>query len=247
MMTDIFIKTYHKDFKWLPFCLKSIEKFANGFRHVIIVSDNDGHIIPEEYLNEKYKVIYVDIPSRQPTFVEHGVGYLWQQYIKLMWYTYSEADTVLIMDSDEMLTKIITPDSFKRDGKFTWNYRTWDKAGSGICWKKSTDFLLNIDSIFDAMSITGFILQRHTSIALKNHLCSIHERDDIWDIFIKYDMPTASEFNLFGSFIHHFDRTEYTQVLDYNEVNCINYTIRKAWSWGGISKEEELERNIILE
>jgi len=246
MTTDIFIKTYHKDFQWLPFCLKSIEKFGVGFRNVIIVSDNDGHTISPDYLNERCKVIYVDISRIAPTSVEHGVGYLWQQYIKLTWYNYSNADAVLIMDSDEMFTKPISPDSFKKRGKFVWNYRTWDKAGNGVCWKTSTDFLLKIDSKYDAMAITGFILQKETSIALKNHLCSIHATSDIWDIFVKYNMHTASEFNLFGSFIHHFDRLEYTQIFDYNKENCVNYTIRKAWSWGGISDEERRVRESLL-
>jgi hypothetical protein len=246
MTIDIFIKTYHKDFEWLPFCLKSIEKFAKGFRNVVIVSDNDGHIIPPEYLNEKCRVMYVDISSVTPSNVDHGVGYLWQQYIKLMWYKYSDADSVLIMDSDEMFTKVISPSTFKRHGKFTWNYRRWEEADTGICWKKPTDMLLKIDSKYEAMAITGFILQRETTVALKNHLCSIHETNDIWDIFVKHNMNTASEFNVFGSFIHHFDRTEYTQVFDYNPENCINYTIRKAWSWGGISDEERGIRESLL-
>ena len=44
---DIFIKTYHKDFIWLEYCIKSIKKFCKGFRDVVIVSDDDGNLIPE--------------------------------------------------------------------------------------------------------------------------------------------------------------------------------------------------------
>jgi hypothetical protein len=60
-------------------------------------------------------------------------------------------------------------------------------------------------------------------------------------------MPTASEFNIFGSFINHFDRSEYTQVLDFKRENCINFSILKAWSWGGLSNEEKNKRQAILD
>ena len=37
MTTDIFIKSYRGDFEWLPGCLHSIQKYATGFRDVVIV------------------------------------------------------------------------------------------------------------------------------------------------------------------------------------------------------------------
>lgn len=247
MITDIFIKTYRKDFVWLQYCLKSIQKFATGFRNVVIISDNDGHKIPNEYLIPQCKVFYVDIPQKQPTYVEHGIGYLWQQYIKLNWIEYTDADAVFIMDSDEIFTQAITPESFQINNKFTWNYRPWSQAGDGICWKESTDFLLNVQTEYDAMPISGFVLQRDTTIALKNHLCDKHDTTNIWDIFVKYNMKTASEFNIFGSFIRHFNRNEYTQINEINRENCMNFSIRKSWSWGGFSDEEKEIRNNILQ
>jgi hypothetical protein len=243
---DIFIKTYHKDFVWLEYCLKSIQKYASGFRNVIIVSDNDGHKIPDTCLIPNCKVYYVDIPAKSPTVVEHGIGYLFQQYIKLTWYNYTDADSILIMDSDEMLTVPTTPDSFKKNGKFTWYYRDWARAGSGICWKSSTDFVLGLNTEYEAMCITGFILQRDTTLALTKMIKDNHDVSNIWDYFVKYDMPTASEFNVYGSFIHHFDRTEYSKVFNSTFDKCINLTILKSWSWGGLSPEDKKKREAIL-
>jgi hypothetical protein len=247
VVVDIFIKTYHKDFVWLQYCLKSIQKFATGFRNVVIISDNDGHKIPNEYLIPHCEVFYVDIPQKQPTYVEHGIGYLWQQNIKLNWIEYSDADSVLVIDSDEIVTQAITPDSFKKNNKFVWNYKLWSEAGNTIRWKESTDFLIKMNTEYDAMVISGFVFQRDTTIALKIYLCSIHDTTNIWDIFVKYNMKTASEFNIFGSFIREFNRCEYTAITDYSIENCINFSIRKYWSWGGLSKEEEDIRNKILQ
>jgi hypothetical protein len=203
-------------------------------------------MIPAEYLIANCKVYYTGLPVKRPSYVEHGLGYLWQQYIKLTWYNYTDASCVLIMDSDEMLTVPVTPDSFKKDGKLKWFYRDWSLAGNGLCWKSSTDFILGVDTEYDAMCLTGFVLERKTTFALTNMLNVNHDVSNIWDVFIKYDMKTASEFNSYGSFINHFDRKEYTRIFDFNKENCINFTILKSWSWGGITDEDKKIRNEIL-
>lgn len=243
-LTDIFIKTCHKDYIWLKYCLLSIKKFAKGFRNVVIVSDT-GEEIPKEYVCIPCNIFYVDLPKKQPTFVEHGIGYLWQQYIKLTWYNYTDANSVLILDSDEMFTKYVTPDSFKENEKFRWFYRDWKDAGDAICWKESTDFLLKSNTQYEAMCAPGYVFQLETSIALKNVLCSIHNTADIWDILVKYNMKKCSEFNMFGSFIHHFDRKEYVKMVNYH-YDYINFSIRKSWSWGGLSNDEIKLREEIL-
>jgi hypothetical protein len=245
---DIFIKTYHKDFVWLEWCLKSIKKYATGFRNIIIVSDNDTHKIPDSFLEIiPLKVVYVDLPRTRPTYVEHGLGYLWQQYIKLTWYDYTDAEEVLILDSDEMLTVPTSPEHFKTDSKYHWFFRHWNEMGDARCWRESTENLLGVETEFSGMCITGFILQKQTSLALKNHLCSKNNVDSIWEIFVKNNMKTASEFNIYGCFIKYFDRQEYTQLLIDHKIKYINNTIKKDWSWGGLTNKQILDREKILE
>jgi len=227
----------------------SIKKFSSGFRDVVIVTDS-GHLIPSDLLDIlPIKVCYVDLPIKQPSHVEHGLGYLWQQYIKLTWYEYTDADEVLILDSDEMLTVPTTPENFKVDGKYCWYYKLWDEMGNGKCWKKSTDELFGVDTTYSGMCLTGFIMLKITSIALKNHLCLKHETSNIWDIFVKYNMKTASEFNIFGVFIMIYNQEEYCQkIIDKTTGREIfNYTILKDWSWGGLTTENITRRNKILQ
>jgi hypothetical protein len=248
MSIDIFIKTYHKDFVWLEYCLKSIRKNARGFRNVVVVTD-DGHKLDEKLLNIlPIQVFYVPLPEKTPTFVEHGLGYLWQQYIKLTWYNYSDADEVLILDSDEMLSQPTTPDNFKTNGKYNWFFREWKYSGNGICWKKSTEFIFKEEALYDAMCLTGFIFQKETSIAFRNHILKLHEIDDLWSLFIKYNLQTASEFNLFGTFIYLYGRVEYqTIILGEDDLKkYFNSTIHKEWSWGGLTEEIKAEKEKLL-
>ena len=246
MTTDIFIKTYYKDFCWLEYALKSIKKFGSGFRSIVIVTD-EGHTIPSEILDiMPVKVFYVPLPKKQPSYVEHGLGYLWQQYIKLTWYNYTDADNVYIVDSDQMFSTPTTPEHFKTDGKFHWVYQDWAKAGTCICWKESTDKLIGRPTIYDSMCAFGFILQRDTTIALRNFLLSTHGGTDIWDILCSKNMKTCSEFNIFGSFIDIYDRQEYTKLINIDTSSIHNSTIITDWSWGSLNSDIKVRRDKIL-
>ena len=246
MAVDIFIKTYHKDFVWLEWCLKSIKKFASEFRDVVIVTE-EGHLLPETFLEIlPLKVFYVPFPEKTPDFVEHGLGYLWQQNIKLTWYNYTDADEILILDSDEMLTQPTTPKSFKTDNKINWYYKMWHKMGDGACWKASTDKLLCMNTAYCGMCITGFFLTRSMSLSFKQHMCELHETTNIWDIFIKYNMPTASEYSVLGCYILKSNNADYNKIFEDDLSKTFNNTIKKDWSWGGLTPENIEERKKIL-
>jgi hypothetical protein len=247
MVVDIFIKTYHKDFIWLKYCLGSIQKFAQGFRKVVIVSDDDGHIIPPEFLKGlTVDVHYTKVPTVYPENPCHGIGYLWQQIVKLNWYTYTDADTVLILDSDWMLTVPTTPENFMVDGKFTWGYRDWDKVGDAICWKAPTELLFKNPAKYEAMPIAGFMLVRNTSMKFMKHMCHLYNVKTIWDIFVQNNIGSLSEFNLFGTFIEQHDTEEYTKLYNYEFHKLHNITILTSWSWGGLKDEDKARRDAVL-
>lgn len=248
MVTDIFIKTYYKDFIWLEYCLRSIKKFTSGFRNVVIISDDDGHQIPEKILGilANKSVHYVKVPIPYSKSIDHGVGYLWQQYIKLTWYKYTDADNVLMLDSDSMLTKPTCPDNFKVDDKFYWIYRKWEDAGTSIIWKDITKHALKVDPDYEAMCVDGFLMQKDTTIAFKNMFCSMYHTDDIWNAFAKNNITSFSEYNAFGTFIDKFDRKEYVKIYNASPEIIHNYSIIKSWSWGGLTDEDKQRREQIL-
>ena len=239
MTTSIFIKTYYNDHKWLQYLLPSIQKYAEDFESVVIVSDQ-GHIIPSEYLQTITKipvfVHYVPLPTIYPNNIEHGLGYLWQQYIKLNWMTYCSSSSILILDSDEMLTKHLRPSDFKYNEKWVWSYRPWSESGTAICWKGCTDTILRINTPYEAMCITGFIMTRDATAKLLNYLNMLYENNDLWNIINKNNILRMSEFNMYGSFIHHINSNDYYFNIK-RDIELINQSIVKHWSWGGISPE----------
>jgi hypothetical protein len=244
-MTSIFIKTYSGDYKWLQYLLPSIEKYANGFEEVIIVADNDGTRIPEEYLNmiKKYKVsvIYENLPTKQPIWTECGIGYIWQQYIKLNWFRYCSSEAVLILDSDEIIITNMAPDDFKHNGKWIWGYRPWDKAGKAICHKLATDIILRIDTECEAMCEVGFVLTRHTTQRLLAYLSD----KDLWDFIVERNIGKMSEYNIYGSYVYHIYGDDYFHNIDGQIPR--KYMICIRWSWGGITEEIDRENRRYLE
>ncbi len=238
MTTSIFIKTYPKDHIWLQYLLPSIEKYAEGFKDVVIVSDA-GPVIPPEYLRSikkfQVKTHYIPVPTSDSRYPDcgHGVGYLWQQYIKLSWHNLCDADSALILDSDEMLCKPLTPEQLKHDGKWVWTYRTWKDAGTAQCWKSSTDTILKHNTPYEAMACTGFVLTRSSTINLLNYIYQKNNISNFWELVVKKKMNSFSEYNIYGSFIHMVNDPEYY----YNTQNDapIHNCIIKHWSWGNIT------------
>ena len=241
-MTSIFIKTYPKDHVWLQYLLPSIEKYAEGFKDVVIVSDA-GSVIPSEYLSsiKKFPVHthYIPIPNQTKEYPQFdkmtGLGYLWQQYIKLSWHNICDADSALLLDSDEMLCKPLTPDQFKHDGKWVWTYRLWKDAGDAKCWKQSTDQILGHNTPYEAMLVSGFVLTRTATINLINCIYQKHSISNLWELVVKKKMNKFSEYNIYGSFIHSVNHPDYYYNIQKNIP--LHDCIIKNWSWGGITPE----------
>jgi hypothetical protein len=241
---DIFIKTYYKDFVWLEYLLRSIKKFASGFRNIVIVSDDDGHLLPDifkEIIN--FTLVYVKVPETT-RYINHGIGYIWQQCIKLNWYKYTNADSVIIFDSDEMLSCNTTPNSFKTNNKYNWFYRKWKDAGGAIVHKESTDKFIGYDTEYESMCITGFYFTLDASQKLNTYLNKIYGSSDIFYIINKHDLSGLSEFNIYGNFIHKIQHPDYNYL--YDTKNAFNHSIVKSWSWGGLKDDDKTKRESIL-
>lgn len=95
---DIFIKTYAKVAQWHEQAMRSIARFATGFRKTVVVGD-------------------------QP--VE---GYQEMQVVKLNADLYTDADYILFTDSDCVFCTPVDPGTYFRGGKSIWLYRNWTAA-----------------------------------------------------------------------------------------------------------------------
>jgi hypothetical protein len=111
MNTDIFIKTYPDDYKWLPYLFASIEKFAEGFRHIVVVS--------EEPDSKEQPFILAFLPSEAKFPVKLHItneipqdGVRNERAVRMMWPAFTDAKEVLHLDSDMVFNQPVSPDSW---------------------------------------------------------------------------------------------------------------------------------------
>jgi hypothetical protein len=159
---------------------------------------------------------------------------------------YTDADAIMILDSDEMLCRKITPSTFRDGyGRWVWNYRTWEDAEDANVWKKPTEEVLKFTPNYEAMTRAPFILERNTTYKFIEYLKKIHDASNLYDVFFKYDMTLFSEYNAYGSYVDKFDN----HVVYYKEFdNAVTpLIIVKSWSYGGLNEEDKIRRQAILD
>ena len=237
MKIDLFIKSYHKDFVWLKYCLASIKKFVTGYNELII-------IIPQ---GERHLLDVYDLPDR--TFIhevdEHGNGYLFQQWCKMNADSWCSGDFIAFTDSDCIFLEPVDYQKLIRDGKSEILYTAYfdangtNQMGDAICWKAATERFLKQPVDFEFMRRNNLIYRRDTLVNLKNWFPRDLKRYIL-------SQGTFSEFNALGAFAFVNEKEKY------NFVNTSDWTFvptpfKQYWSWGGLTPEIENEIKAVLQ
>lgn len=212
-ITDIFIKTCQHDADYHRYCLASIEKFCSGFRRTVVI---DG---------------------------EHPQGYLHQQVVKLHANRYTDADYVLITDSDTLFTVPVTPETYFRDGKPVWIHTPWTPemlAHSGTrAWKQCMEQFAGAEPPSEFMRRQPFLIPTWLLSDLQMWCEFAHGKT-----LERYVMEAQrfSEFNVIGhhAWRHHRERFHW---IDTSKDELPELTVRQFWSHDPVSKNiEEINR-----
>lgn len=196
MKIDIFIKSYHKDFKLLKYALQSIKKYVSGYRNIVL-------LIPE---NEKHLFDIADLPNNTLIHYvkEYGNLYLFQQVCKLNAYLYSDAEFILFSDSDNIFNKHIDAISITNNGKPEILYTNYSQLTDAICWKQPTEDFMHTPVHYEFMRRLPLTYHRSTleNIAKENpnleHTIMNSQR--------------FSEFNVIGAYAFEYEKEKYSFV-----------------------------------
>ncbi len=220
----IFIKTYINDLEWLKHCLKSIGKYASGFK-IVIVADEDCRKIVDSWNLTSEKVYYV-----RPSYE----GYLFQQEIKLRAFEYIDTDLVMFVDSDCIFTDFVTPEFYMRDGKPRMLMTPYEDIPEVLFWKEITDKAIQYDVEFEFMRCQPLVY--HTSTLV-----------NLWKEHSEHFMPLLksaknrqfSEFNLMGAYAYKYENQHYSFINTRNEIPY-NPMIQ-FWSYSGMNNKDLTE------
>jgi hypothetical protein len=225
MQVDIFIRSWHGDFNWLEYCLRSIKKYAKGFGKVhICIPADDYPLLPpcdaEVHLVKRWDDDYIG-----------------QQNDKLHADWYCRSPYILVMDSDCVFTQEVSPADFFREGNPVWLYEAVPHDQSP--WYPITQEAIKHMPEFEFMRRHPFVFTRQALRDFRDFMFNCHE-EDISQWLKKRPKGRFSEFNAFGAWAY---RNYYKHFAWLHPSEMETYVMQK-WSWGGLSGEikEELEK-----
>ena len=217
---DIFIKSYHKDFKLLNYSLQSIAKNVTGYNNIILlIPEREKHLFDTRHMPDRTLIHYVK---------EYGSGYLFQQWCKITAHKYSDADFIMFSDSDCIFDHEINLQDFVKDEKPEILYTDYSKVGDAICWKQPT-----VDVI--KMPVQYEFMWRNCLIYHKSTLINIEK----FEPNLEYVIMTGerfSEFNVIGAYAFNYERE------NYNFINTDNWTYTEPKGiqlWSLATKDNE--------
>lgn len=212
MTCDIFIRTYSGDDDYHPHCLASIEKFCTGFRDVVVVKK------------------------------EHPQGYLDQQVAKLHADLHTDADFILVTDSDTLFTRPTTPETFMVDGKPIW-IKTPAEELKGLpgpeAWFTVMREFFGFNPEYEFMRRQPFVFPRRVLLALREW-CELRHGMTMENYIMS--RKAFSEWNVLGMFCHEFFHRDFRWV-DTSKDELPELAVKQFWSHTPIGENlEEIQR-----
>ena len=238
---DIFIRTYPKDYPWLEYCLKSIGKFCSGFRKVWIISPSE---VPEKIAASLGAFIPVDVQVKVMND-ETPDGYLAQQITKLYADTITDyqADYILHVDSDVIITRPITPQTFfAGNGKLRWLYTPYTEILTP--WQPIMEKFMGAKVEFEFMRRFPMMFPRWLYPRLRE-FCHGKHGVVLCDYIRMQPRSAFSEFNALGCYAweHQHDKFEWVNTI---QIDAGISNSRQFRSYDGVTPEVKAEIETIL-
>lgn len=224
MTTDFIIRSWENDFEFLKYCLRSIQRFATGFRRTVVITPF-GQKPPTGDAEDVWHVS------------ETQNEYLGQQITKLHADAFTDAEFFVYMDSDSILTRPVCPEDLIVDKRrVRWLYTPYSSLGNddSQLWKPITEKVLGCKVHNETMRRHPLVVPRWALEEFRKFIWRAHGVS--LDRYV-IDQPNRdfSEWNALGNYlwIHHHDRIEW-QNTDEDMGTVFTH---QSYSWGGLNPD----------
>lgn len=244
MTTDIFLRSYAGDIGWVPYALRSIQKFVTGIREIVIVVPANDYALFKS-LNFTREVLY---PSKLKPFED---DYLGQQSEKLQADFYTQADYILYWDSDCIATRKFTPDDLCVERKPRWLMTPYSKlvkpdGSPDTPWQPVTEKAIANSVEHEFMRAHPFIVPWDALSAFRRYMQSTHGCS-IGEYIERQPGRSFSEWNAIGAWAYYNDNAHDLFYWWNTETDGVpEPVIKQHWSYGGITPEIRAEIERIL-
>lgn len=224
MTCDIFIRSYDKDFEWLSYCLRSIQRFATGFRSIVVVTPH-GQVPPTGTAEVCYQV------------AEIGDQYLQQQSDKLHADHFTDAEFILFMDSDTIFTRPICPDDVIVDNrKPRWLMTPYSSLSGDdvMVWKTVTEKVIGHWVYFEFMRRHPLVVPRWALREFREWVHKVHGYTLERYIMNQPDRH-FSEWNAIGAWLWHYHPSRiHWMNTETDPGTCF---VHQSYSYGGLNPD----------
>jgi hypothetical protein len=210
---EIFLVTFQRDFEYLKWFLKSVEKFCSGFASLAI-------LVPEQDYDELKKLV---LEYKGDILIRCLKGKEWARK-GMLWHMAQvcradewcpDADFVLHIDPDCIFLDHVTPETFIKDGKPILQYERYDSIGKQhgklMAWKTATEKCLPFEIEFETMRQHPEIYRR--DLYKKTRKLVEEKTGQPFDEYVKFcknEFPqTFAEFPTLGSVAMHCFPNDY--------------------------------------
>ncbi len=253
MSSQCLIASYKGDFVWLQYCLRSLNKFSEGFLPpVISVSLADA---PEaRWIVQKcYPEAEVFIHSLPHPFVETTKGFGMMRAMNSMMHAdilCPHAEHIFLVGSDCLATAPFRPhdyfaDVFGQPLILMNSYEHLQTAHpSAVSWRDGTAQVLGWTPPHEYMRRLPSVFHRSTFAATRKYIETLHGTPftDYWFGGYAAGQQGQSEANILGAYAARFQPERYQfQLMDFPQPGWVEQlklpnALLQMWSHGGLDK-----------
>lgn len=236
MKTSIFLRSYAADIGWVPYALRSLNRFVTGISEIIIS-------VPKEDFN-KFRALDL---TREKLVVSQVVtrdGYMDQQRDKLYADFYTDSPLILYWDSDVIATRPFSPGDLTIDGKPRCLITPFDKlvnadGSQATPWRPVIEKALGHPVTHEAMRAHPFMTHRSALAGLREYMFSLHGIT-VGQYIERQPNRAFSEFNVLNNWaLHH--RPDLFSWWDTEKRGVPESFVKQHWSWSGLTDAERGE------
>jgi hypothetical protein len=246
MRADIVIVSHRPDLPWLHYSLRLILKYWTPSPRIIVRLDEDCRETAEHWAFEDVEFYYV---KPWPD------GYTFQMYQKLTADDFTDAELIILWDSDVMLSGPANLGWIFWDGKPIIEYQEWGEAATNSekIWRGPTSLMMGLDLDKEYMCGVPFIYWRETFSKTRHQIARTHRRsffDCIYSevpfsaqTFMTHPMKLA-DFEALGLCAAKLEPDRYS--FRHNKDRPKDWPFKLYWSHGGLTDELQAEFNELL-
>jgi hypothetical protein len=247
MKADIVMVSHRPDLPWLLCSLALILKYWTPKPRIVVRLDEDCRPTVESWtLDPAVEVYYVK---------PWGDGYTFQMYQKMTADDFTDAELIVLWDSDVMLTGPANLGWIFWDGKPIIEYQEWSEAATNSekIWRGPTSLMMGMDLDREYMCGVPFIYWRETFSKTRLQIARTHRRsffDCLYsttpfsaETFMTHPMKLA-DFEALGLCAAKLEPNRY--IFRHNRDRPKGWPFKLYWSHGGLTGEIKTELDSLL-